>query len=97
MNAVDLGVNLFVTLFALLDPIGNLPIFAAATAGATLRQRISVSALICAFAAVFLAFFLFTGLGLLQFFGISLAAFNMVFSLAGAGVVAWLLARRNAA
>ena len=60
MNAVDLGVNLFVTLFALLDPIGNLPIFAAATAGATLRQRISVSALICAFATLFLAFFLFT-------------------------------------
>ena len=77
MDAVDLGVNLFVTLFALLDPIGNLPIFAAATAGATLRQRISVSALICAFAAVFLAFFLFTGLGLLQFFGISLAAFRI--------------------
>ena len=77
MNAVDLGVNLFVTLFALLDPIGNLPIFAAATAGATLRQRISVSALICAFATLFLAFFLFTGLGLLQFFGISLAAFRI--------------------
>ena len=77
MNAVDLGVNLFVALFALLDPIGNVPIFAAATAGATLRQRISVSALICAFAAVFLAFFLFTGLGLLQFFGISLAAFRI--------------------
>ena len=77
MNAVDLGVNLFVTLFALLDPIGNLPIFAAATAGATLRQRISVSALICLFATVFLAFFLFTGLGLLQFFGISLAAFRI--------------------
>ena len=47
MDAVDLGVNLFVTLFALLDPIGNLPIFAAATAGASLRQRVSVSALIC--------------------------------------------------
>ena len=77
MNAVDLGVNLFVTLFALLDPIGNLPIFAAATAGATLRQRVSVSALICAFATLFLAFFLFTGLGLLQFFGISLAAFRI--------------------
>lgn len=77
MDAVDLGVNLFVTLFALLDPIGNLPIFAAATAGATLRQRVSVSGLICLFAAVFLAFFLFTGLGLLQFFGISLAAFRI--------------------
>ena len=77
MNALDLGVNLFVTLFALLDPLGNIPIVAAATAGASLRQRISVSALICAFAAVFLGFFFFTGLGLLQFFGISLAAFRI--------------------
>lgn len=77
MNAVDLGVNLFVTLFALLDPIGNLPIFAAATASATLGQRISLSAWICIFAAAFLAAVLFTGLGLLQFFGISLAAFRI--------------------
>ena len=77
MDALDLGVNLFVALFALVDPIGNIPIFAAATAGASLRQRISVSALICLFAAVFLAFFFFTGLGLLQFFGISLAAFRI--------------------
>ena len=77
MDAVKLGVNLFVALFALMDPIGNLPIFAAATAGATLRQRISVSALICLFAVVFLAFFLFTGLALLQFFGISMAAFRI--------------------
>jgi len=77
MNAVDLGVNLFVALFALLDPIGNVPIFAAATAGASLRQRISVSAMICGFAVAFLAFFFFTGLGLLQFFGISLAAFRI--------------------
>jgi len=77
MDAVDLGVNLFVALFALLDPIGNIPIFAAATAGATMRQRLSVSALICLFIAAFLTFFFFTGLGLLQFFGISLAAFRI--------------------
>lgn len=77
MDAVQLGVNLFVALFALMDPIGNLPIFAAATAGASLRQRISVSALVCLFAVVFLAFFLFTGLALLQFFGISMAAFRI--------------------
>ena len=32
MDAVDLGVNLFVALFALVDPIGNIPIFAAAAA-----------------------------------------------------------------
>jgi multiple antibiotic resistance protein len=77
MNALDLGVNLFVALFALVDPIGNIPIFAAATTGATARQRLSVSALICIFIAVFLAFFFFTGLWLLQFFGISLAAFRI--------------------
>lgn len=77
MNASELGVNLFVTLFALLDPIGNLPIFAAATVGASLRQRASVSFFICGFAFLFLLFFLFTGLGLLQFFGISLAAFRI--------------------
>ena len=77
MDAVDLGVNLFVALFALVDPIGNIPIFAAATAGASMRQRLSVAGLICLFAAAFLAFFFFTGLGLLQFFGISLAAFRI--------------------
>ncbi|WP_269515270.1 MarC family protein [Brevundimonas subvibrioides] len=77
MNALDLGVNLFVALFALVDPIGNIPIFAAATTGASARQRLSVSALICVFIAVFLAFFFFTGLWLLQFFGISLAAFRI--------------------
>lgn len=77
MNALDLGVNLFVALFALLDPIGNIPIFAAATAGANVRQRLSVSALICAFIAVFLVIFFFSGLALLQFFGISLAAFRI--------------------
>ena len=71
MDAVDLGVNLFVALFALMDPIGNLPIFAAATAGASLRQRISVSALICVFIVVFLAFFFFTGLINLQAAGLA--------------------------
>ena len=77
MDALDLGVNLFVALFALVDPIGNIPIFAAATAGASIRQRLSVSALICLFIAAFLAVFFFTGIGLLQFFGISLAAFRI--------------------
>ncbi|HEX8471146.1 MAG TPA: MarC family protein [Brevundimonas sp.] len=77
MNALDLGVNLFVALFALVDPIGNIPIFAAATAGASVRQRLSVSGLICLFIAAFLALFFFTGIGLLQFFGISLAAFRI--------------------
>ncbi|CAN5290745.1 MarC family protein [soil metagenome] len=77
MDALDLGVNLFVALFALVDPIGNIPIFAAATAGASARQRLSVSALICLFIVAFLILFFFTGISLLQFFGISLAAFRI--------------------
>ena len=77
MDAVELGVNLFVILFALLDPIGNLPIFAAATAGATMPQRIAVSLRLCVFAAVFMVLIFFTGLWTLQFFGISMAAFRI--------------------
>lgn len=77
MNAVELGVNLFVALFALVDPIGNVPIFAAATAGATAAQRRGVSLYISLFIVAFLAFFFFTGLALLEFFGISLAAFRI--------------------
>ena len=86
MNAVEFGVNVFVALFALLDPIGNIPIFAAATAGATLSQRLSVNALLTAFVIAFMVFFFFTGLALLDFFGISLAAFRI-----GGGILLFML------
>ncbi|SRR5690606_30342545 len=77
MNAVELGVNLFVTLFALIDPIGNVPIFAAATLSATAAQQRQISAYLVALVVVGLLFFYFTGLMLLEFFGISLAAFRI--------------------
>ena len=77
MNAVDLGVNLFVALFALADPIGNVPIFAAATLGATAAQRRGISGMIALTMIGFLVFFFVTGLALLEFFGISLAAFRI--------------------
>lgn len=77
MNAVDLGVNLFVALFALADPIGNVPIFAAATLGATAAQRRGISGMIALTMVGFLIFFFATGLMLLEFFGISLAAFRI--------------------
>ncbi len=86
MNAVEFGVNVFVALFALLDPIGNIPIFAAATAGASLTQRLSVNALLSAFVIAFMVFFFFTGLALLDFFGISLAAFRI-----GGGILLFML------
>lgn len=86
MNAIEFGVNVFVALFALLDPIGNIPIFAAATAGATFSQRLSVNAMLCGFVVAFLVFFFFSGLALLDFFGISLAAFRI-----GGGILLFLL------
>jgi multiple antibiotic resistance protein len=86
MNLLELGVNFFVALFALLDPIGNVPIFAAATQGATAQQRRLTALYISLFVTVFLAFFYFSGLGILEFFGISLAAFRIA-----GGVLLFLL------
>ena len=86
MSQWNFAVNFFVALFALIDPIGNAPLFAAVTPGVKGRERAQLSALVALFAVGFLAFFYFTGIGLLQFFGISLPAFR----LAG-GVILFLL------
>ena len=75
--SVNFFVNFFVALFALIDPIGNVPVFAAATVGATAAGRRLTAVYIALFAMVFLTFFYFSGLALLQFFGISLPAFRI--------------------
>lgn len=77
MSQADFAVNFFVALFALLDPIGTVPLFAAGTIGASQRDRRLIALLIAIFAAIFLTFFYFTGLRLLEFFGISLPAFRI--------------------
>lgn len=77
MDLLELGVNFFVALFALTDPIGNIPIFAAATATASAVQRRTIALYIALFAAGFMAFFYLTGLALLDFFGITLPAFRI--------------------
>jgi multiple antibiotic resistance protein len=77
MSPAEFAVNFFVALFALIDPIGNVPLFAAATAGASAPGRRLTAAYIAGFSFVFLSFFFLTGLGLLQFFGISLPAFRI--------------------
>jgi multiple antibiotic resistance protein len=77
MSPAEFGVNFFVAMFALIDPIGNVPVFAAATSGATPAGRRWVALYISLFALGFLAFFYFSGLGLLRFFGISLPAFRI--------------------
>jgi multiple antibiotic resistance protein len=73
----DFAVNFFVALFALLDPIGNVPVFLASTLGANSRERMQVAVVISLFVMGFLTFFYFSGLALLTFFGISMPAFRI--------------------
>ncbi len=77
MSPAEFGVNFFIAMFALIDPIGNVPVFAAATSGASPAGRRWVALYISLFALGFLTFFFFSGLAVLQFFGISLAAFRI--------------------
>jgi len=77
MSQTDFAVNFFVALFALIDPVGNVPLFAAATAGSKPRERALIAAYIALFALGFMTFFYFSGLSLLAFFGISLPAFRI--------------------
>ena len=74
---IAFAVNFFVALFALIDPVGNVPLFAAATVGAPAAGRRLTAVYIAVFAFVFLSFFYLTGLSLLQFFGISMPAFRI--------------------
>ena len=77
MSPQDFAVNFFIALFALIDPIGNVPLFAAATNGVRGRESRLIAVYVSLFVLVFLAFFYFTGLALLEFFGISLPAFRI--------------------
>ena len=72
MNQAEFAVNFFVALFALIDPVGNVPLFAAATAGASPPARRLTAIYIALFAFVYL-----TGLSLLRFFDISMSAFRI--------------------
>ncbi|HEY5072843.1 MAG TPA: MarC family protein [Caulobacteraceae bacterium] len=77
MGRVEFAINFFVALFALIDPVGNVPLFATATAGASPAGRRLTAFYIALFAFAFLSFFYLTGLSLLRFFGISLPAFRI--------------------
>jgi len=77
MSPAEFAVNFFVALFALIDPVGNVPFFAAGTAGVSARDRAQLAVYIALFVLGFLTLFYFTGLGLLAFFGISLSAFRI--------------------
>jgi len=86
MTQAEFAVNFFVALFALIDPIGNLPLFGAATQGSKGRDARLVAVYIALFILGFLTFFYFSGLSLLAFFGISLPAFRIA-----GGIILFLL------
>jgi multiple antibiotic resistance protein len=77
MTLLAFYVNFFITLFALIDPIGNVPIFAAATSTQSQASRAWVSIYIAIFTALMLNLFFFAGLSILKFFGISMDAFRI--------------------
>jgi multiple antibiotic resistance protein len=77
MTLAAFVVNFFVALFALIDPVGNVPLFAAATQGATPAGRRLTAVYIAIFAFLFLGAFYLTGLAILGFFGISMPAFRI--------------------
>jgi multiple antibiotic resistance protein len=77
MNHWGVAVNFFVALFALIDPVGNIPLFAAATVGIEQAPRNRLAIYIGVFAFLFMGVFYFTGVGLLQYFGISMPAFRI--------------------
>lgn len=62
----------FVSLFPIVNPIGNAPVFVALTEGYTSKQRHRIAQRTALYTFVLLSVFLFLGGGILRFFGISL-------------------------
>src|SRR3990167_6603544 len=62
MSPADFAVNFFVALFALIDPIGTVPLFAAATMGVKSKDSRLIAVYIAFFILFFLTFFYFSGL-----------------------------------
>ena len=77
MIAAEFGVNVFIALFALIDPVGMVPLFAAFTTGAPAAAQRRIALYVALFTFAFMSAFFLTGLGLLKFFGISMPAFRI--------------------
>lgn len=73
----DDAINTFATLFVVIDPVGNTPIFLALTAGlsAAARRRIAMRGM--AIACAILLLFALAGDAVLAFVGISMPAFRI--------------------
>ena len=74
---LTLWISAFFTLFVIIDPIGLAPIFVALTQGMTASQRLWIAVRSCLTAIGVLLVFGFAGEAILDFVGISMAAFRI--------------------
>ena len=74
--------SVFIALFAIIDPFGAIPIFLALTQGAEPDQKRAIALKSCGFAFLVLVIFTLAGRYILNFFGISVTAFQV-----GGGVI----------
>jgi multiple antibiotic resistance protein len=74
---LDLFIPAFVTLLVVIDPIGILPMFMALTQGMSKERRRTIALHSCGVAGLLLTVFAFLGEGVLNFLGISMAAFRI--------------------
>ncbi len=70
-------ISFFTALVAVLNPLGNLPVFVSATSDARPIVRLQMAVLLSVFIAVFVILFIYTGTMVLSFFGITLPAFRI--------------------
>jgi multiple antibiotic resistance protein len=77
--------SIFIALFAIIDPFGAIPLFLALTKDAPTAQKRRTAAKSCGFALVVLVIFVFAGKYILDFFGVSITAFQV-----GGGVIIFM-------
>ncbi|MCU0840678.1 MAG: NAAT family transporter [Thiobacillaceae bacterium] len=85
----DLGelLKIAISLFAIVDPIGSVPLFLSATHGWSRERRADAARVAAVTVFVVLGVVVFLGESILSFFGISLASFSV-----GGGILLLLLA-----
>lgn len=75
--------TIFIALFAIIDPFGGIPVFLSVTKGVEAAGKIAIKSCVAAFAVMLL--FIFAGRLILNFFGVSIPAFQI-----GGGVIIFL-------
>lgn len=74
---ITFALSAFATLFVVIDPVGQVPLFVALTQGISAQKRRAIALRACVFAVIILALFGLAGDALLGALGISMAAFRI--------------------